>query len=109
MPNRIARGQAREEYRAVVDVQVDAGVPVDEARMKAHAVVPLPPTQSKRGAGRAARTPAERQEWTAHFKARVQPQTPPELARRERVRLARTHRRRRRRQKVFAPFMKLKL
>ena len=71
VPNRIARGQAREEYRAVVDVQVDAGVSVDEASMKARAVVPLPPMQAKRGAGRAARTPAERQEWTAHFKAQV--------------------------------------
>ena len=108
-PNRIARGQARDEYRAVVDVQVDAGVPVDEARMKARAVVPLPPMQVKRGAGRAGRTPAERQDWTAHFKAQVQTRTPPDQARRERVRLARTHRRRRRRQKVLAPLTKLKL
>ena len=109
MPNRIARGQARDEYRAVVDVQVDAGVAVDEASMKARAVVPLPPTQAKRGAGRAARTPAERQDWTAHFKAQVQTRTPPDQARRERVQLARTHRRRRRRQKVLAPLTKLKL
>ena len=85
VPNRIARGQAREEYRAVVDVQVDAGVPVDEAKRKARAVVPLPPMQGKRGAGRAARTPAERQDWTAHFKAQVQTRTPPDQARRERV------------------------
>ena len=41
------------------------------------------PMQAKRGAGRAARTPAERQDWTAHFKA--QAQSPPEQARRERV------------------------
>ena len=109
VPNRIARGQAREEYRAVVDVQVDAGVPADEASMKARAVVPLPPMQAKRGAGRPARTPAERQDWTAHFKARVRTRTPPDQARRERVRLARTHRRRRRRQKVLAPLTKLKL
>ena len=109
VPNRIARGQAREEYRAVVDVQVDAGVPVDEAGMKARAVVPLPPMQAKRGAGRAARTPAERQEWTAHFQAQVQTRTPPDQARRERVQLARTHRRRRRRQQVLAPLTKLKL
>ena len=109
VPNRIARGQAREEYRAVVDVQVDAGVPVDEASMKARAVVPLPPMQAKRGAGRAARTPAERQDWTAHFKAQVQTPTPADQARRERVQLARTHRRRRRRQKVLAPLTKLKL
>ena len=72
VPNRIARRQAREEYRAVVDVQVDADVPVDEAKKKARAVVPLPPMQRKRGAGRAARTPAERQEWAAHFKSQVQ-------------------------------------
>ena len=109
VPNRIARGQAREEYRAVVDVQVDAGVSVDEASMKARAVVPLPPMQAKRGAGRAARTPAERQEWTAHFKAQVQTRPPPDQARRERVQLARTHRRRRRRQQVLAPLTKLKL
>ena len=107
VPNRIARRQAREEYRAVVDLQVDGGVPVDEAKTKARAVVPLPPMQAKRGAGRAARTPAERQEWTAHFKAQVQSQTPPAQARRERVQLARTHRRRRRRQKVLAPLTKL--
>ena len=109
VPNRIARGQAREEYRAVVDVQVDDRVPVDEAKQKARDVVPLPPMQRKRGAGRAARTPAERQEWTAHFKAQVQSRTPPDQARRERVRLARTHRRRRRRQQVLAPLTKLKL
>ena len=109
VPNRIARGQAREEYRAVVDVQVDASVAVDEAKKKARAVVPLPPMQAKRGAGRAARTPAERQDWTAHFKARVQSPTPPDQARRERVQLARTHQRRRRRQKVLAPLTKLKL
>jgi len=109
VPNRIARREAREEYRAVVGVQVDARVPVDEAKSKARVVVPLPPMQKKRGAGRAARTPAERQEWATHFKARVQSQTPPEQARRERVRLARTHRRRRRRQKVLAPLTKLKL
>ena len=109
VPNRIARREAREVYRAVVDVQVDDRVPVDEAKTKARAVVPLPPMQRKRGAGRAARTPAERQEWTAHFKARVQSQTPPDQARRERVRLARTHRRRRRRQQVFAPLTRLKL
>ncbi len=109
VPNRIARGQAREEYRAVVDVQVDAGVSVDEASMKARAVVPLPPMQAKRGAGRAARTPVERQDWTAHFKAQVQTRTPPDQARRERVQLARTHRRRRRRQQVLAPLTKLKL
>ena len=109
VPNRIARREAREEYRAVVGAQVDARVPVDEAKSKARAVVPLPPMEKKRGAGRAARTPAERQEWAAHFKARVQSRTPPDEARRERVRLARTHRRRRRRQKVLAPFTKLKL
>ena len=109
VPNRIARRQAREEYRAVVDLQVDDRVPVDEAKTKARAVVPLPPMQRKRGAGREARTPAERQEWTAHFKAQAQTQTPPEQARRERVRLARTHRRRRRRQKVLAPLTKLQL
>ncbi len=109
VPNRIARRQAREEYRAVVDLQVDDRVPVDEAKTKARAVVSLPPMQRKRGAGREARTPAERQEWTAHFKAQVQSQTPPEQARRERVRLARTHRRRRRRQKVLAPLTKLQL
>ena len=77
--------------------------------MQARGVVPLPPMQAKRGAGRAARTPAERQEWTAHFKAQVQTRTPPDQARRERVRLARTHRRRHRRQKVLAPLRKLKL
>ncbi|MCY4120339.1 MAG: relaxase/mobilization nuclease domain-containing protein, partial [Acidobacteria bacterium] len=109
VPNRIARSQAREEYRAVVDVQVGDRVPIDEAKKKARDVVPLPPMQAKRGAGRAARTPAERQDWTAHFKARVQSPTPPDQARRERVRLARTHRRRRRRQKVLAPLTKLKL
>ena len=109
VPNRIARRQAREDYRAVVDLQVAGGVPVDEAKTKARAVVPLPPMQAKRGAGRAARTPAERQDWTAHFKAQVQSQTPPEQARRERVQLARTHRRRRRRQKVLAPLTKLQL
>ena len=109
VPNRIARGQAREEYRAVVDVQVDAGVPVDEASMKARAVAPLPPMQAKRGAGRAARTPAERQDWTAHFQAQVRTPTPADQARRERVQLARTHRRRRQRQKVLAPLTKLKL
>ncbi len=109
VPNRIARRQAREEYRAVVDLQVDGRVPVDEAKLKARAVVPLPPMQAKRGEGRATRTPAERQEWTAHFKAQVQSQTPPEQARRERVQLARTHRRRRRRQKVLAPLKKLQL
>ncbi len=109
VPNRIARRQAREEYRAVVDLQVDDRVPVDEAKTKARAVVPLPPMQAKRGAGRAARTPAERQDWTALFKAQVQSRTPPEQARRERVRLARTHRRRRRRQKVLAPLTKLQL
>ena len=109
VPNRIARREAREMYRAVVDVQVDDRVPVDEAKKKARAVVPLPPMQAKRGAGRAARTAAERQDWTAHFKAQVQSQTPPEQARRERVRLARTHRRRRRRQKVLAPLTRLKL
>lgn len=109
VPNRLARRQAREEYRAVVGVQVDARVPVGEAKKKARAVVPLPPMEKKRGAGRAARAPAERQEWAAHFKARVQSRTPPDQARRERVRLARTHRRRRRRQKVLAPFTKLKL
>ena len=109
VPNRIARREAREEYRAVVGVQVDASVPVDESKSKARAVVLLPPMEKKRGAGRAARAPAERQEWAAHFKARVQSQTPPDQARRERVRLARTHRRRRRRQKVLAPLTKLKL
>ena len=109
VPNRIARSQAREEYRAVVDVQVDAGVPVDEAKQKARDVVPLPPMQAKRGAGRAARTPAERQEWTAHFKARVQSETRRTRRGRERVRLSRTHRRRRRRQKVLAPLTRLKL
>ena len=109
VPNRIARREAREEYRAVVDVQVDDRVPVDEAKKKARAVVPLPPMQKKRGAGRAARTPAERRDWTAHFKARVQSPTPPDQARRERVRLARTHRRRRRRQQVLAPLTRLKL
>ena len=109
VPNRIARRQAREEYRAVLDLQVAGGVPVDEAKTKARAVVPLPPMQAKRGAGRAARTPAERQDWTAHFKAQVQSQTPPAQARRERVQLARTHRRRRRRQKVLAPLTKLQL
>ena len=109
VPNRIARREGREVYRAVVGVQVDADVQVDEAKQKARAVVPLPPMQAKRGAGRGARTPAERQEWTAHFKAQVQSRTPPDQARRERVRLARTHRRRRRRQKVLAPLTKLKL
>ena len=109
VPNRIARREAREQYRAVVGVQVDASVPGDEAKKKARAVVPLPPMEKKRGAGRADRTPAERQEWAAHFKARVQSPTLPDQARRERVRLARTHRRRRRRQKVLAPFTKLKL
>ncbi len=109
VPNRIARRQAREQYRAVVGVQVDDRVPVDEAKQKARAVVPLPPMEKKRGAGRAARTPAERQEWAAHFKAQVQSRTPPEQARRERVRLARSHRRRRRRQQVLAPLTKLKL
>ena len=109
VPNRIARRQAREVYGAVVDLQVDDRVPVDEAKTKARAVVPLPPMQAKRGAGRAARTPAERQDWTAHFKAQVQSRTPPEQARRERVQLARTHRRRRRRQKVLAPLTKLQL
>ncbi len=48
VPNRIARRQAREEYREIVDVQVDAGVPVDEAKKKARAVVPLP--RCRRGA-----------------------------------------------------------
>ena len=62
VPNRIARRQAREEYRAVVDLQVDDRVPVDEAKTKARAVVPLPPMQAKRGAGREARTAAERQD-----------------------------------------------
>ncbi len=109
VPNRIARRQAREVYGAVVDLQVDDRVPVDEAKTKARAVVPLPPMQRKRGTGREARTPAERQEWTALFKAQVQSRTPPEQARRERVRLARTHRRRRRRQKVLAPLTKLQL
>ena len=109
VPNRIARREAREEYRAIVDVQVDDGVAVDEAKQKARDVVPLPPMEKKRGAGRAARTPAERQEWAAHFKAQVESRTPPEQARRERVRLARTHRRRRKRQKVLAPLKKLKL
>ena len=109
VPNRIARREAREQYRAVVGVQVDDRVPVDEAKSKARAVVPLPPMEKKRGAGRAARTPAERQEWAAQFKAQVQSRTPPEQARRERVRLARSHRRRRRRQQVLAPLTKLKL
>ena len=109
VPNRIARREAREEYRAVVGVQVDASVPGDEAKSKARAVVPLPPMHKKRGAGRAARTAAERQEWAARFKAQVQSRTPPDQARRERVRLARSHRRRRRRQTVLAPFTKLKL
>ena len=109
VPNRIARRQAREVYGAVVDVQVDDRVPIDEAKKKARAVVPLPPMQRKRGAGRAARTPAERQEWAAHFKAQVQTRTPPDQARRGRVQLARTHWRRRRRQKVLAPLTKLKL
>ena len=109
VPNRIARRQAREEYRAIVDGQVAADVAVDEAKKKARDVVPLPPMQKKRGAGRAARTPAERQEWAAHFKAQVESRTPPDEARRERVRLARTHRRRRRRQQVLAPLTKLKL
>ena len=109
VPNRIARRQAREVYGAVVDLQVDDRVSVDEAKTKARAVVPLPPMQAKRGAGRAARTPAERQEWAAHFKAQVQSRTPPEQARRERVQLSRTHRRRRRRQKVLAPLTKLQL
>ena len=109
VPNRIVRREAREEYRAVVGVQVDASVPVDEAKSKARVVVPLPSMQRKRGAGRAARTPAERQEWAVLFKAQVQSRTPPEQARRERVRLARTHRRRRRRQRVLAPLTKLKL
>ena len=109
VPNRIARRQAREEYRAVVDGQVAADVPVDEAKPKARAVVPLPPMERQRGAGRAARTAAERQEWAALFKAPVQSRTPPEQARRERVRLARTHRWRRRRQKVLAPLKRLKL
>ena len=109
VPNRIARREAREEYRAVVGVQVVASVPVDEAKSKARVVVPLPPMQRKRGAGRAARTAAERQEWAVLFKAQVQSRTPPEQARRERVRLARTHRRRRRRQRVLAPLTKLKL
>ena len=83
VPNRIARREAREEYRAIVDVQVDDGVAVDEAKQKARDVVPLPPMQKKRGAGRAARTAAERQEWAAHFKAQVQSRTPPDEARRE--------------------------
>ena len=109
VPNRIARREAREEYRAIVDVQVDDGVAVDEAKKKARAVVPLPPMERKRGAGRAARTPAERQEWAALFKAQAESRTPPEQARRERVQLARTHRWRRRRQKVLAPLTKLKL
>ena len=109
VPNRIARREAREEYRAVVGVQVDASVPVDEAKRKVRAAVPLPPMQKKRGAGRAARTPAERQDWTAHFKAQVQSRTPPDQARRERVRLARTHRRRPRRQGILAPLTKLTL
>ena len=109
VPNRIARREAREQYRAVVGVQVDARVPVDEAKSKARAVVTLPPMEKKRGAGRAARKPAERQEWAAHFKVQAESQTPPDQARRERVRLARTHRRRRRRQKVLAPLTKLKL
>ena len=53
VPNRIARRQAREEYRAVVDVQVDDRAPIDEAKKKARAVVPLPPMQSeaRRGPG----------------------------------------------------------
>ena len=109
VPNRIARREAREQYRAVVGVQVDARVPVDEAKSKARAVVTLPPMEKKRGAGRAARKPAERQEWAAHFKVQAESQTPPDQARRERVRLARTHRRRRRRQKVLAPLTRLKL
>ena len=109
VPNRIARREARGEYRAVVGVQVAASVPVDEAKSKARAVVPLPPMEKKRGAGRAARTTAERQEWAAQFKAQVQSPTPPDQARRERVRLARTHRRRRRRQQVLAPLTRLKL
>ena len=109
VPNRIAPREAREVYRAVDDVRVDDRVPVDEAKTKARAVVPLPPMQKKRGAGRAARTPSERRDWTAHFKARVQSETPPDQARRERVRLARTHRRRRRQQKVLAPLTRLKL
>ena len=65
--------------------------------------------QAKRGAGRAARTPTERQDWTAHFQAQVRTPTPPDQARRQWVQLARTHRRRRRRQKVLAPLTKLKL
>ncbi|MCY4123508.1 MAG: relaxase/mobilization nuclease domain-containing protein [Acidobacteria bacterium] len=68
VPNRIARREAREEYRAVVDVQVDASVPIDEAEKKARAVVSLPRMQAKRGAGRAARTPGYDQTGhTTHF------------------------------------------
>ena len=109
VPNRIARREAREQYRAVVGAQVDDSVPADEAKKKARVVIPLPPMEKKRGPGRAARTAAERQEWAETLKAQAESQAPPEQARRERVRLTHTHRRRRRRQKVLAPLTKLKL
>ena len=110
VPNRIARRQAREEYRAVVDVQVDDRAPdrrgEEEGARRGSAAPDA--AEARRGPGRPGQWRSGRR-WTAQFKAQVQSQTPPEQARRERVRLARTHRRRRRRQKVLAPLTRLKL
>ncbi len=107
VPNRIARRQAREEYRAVVDLQVAGGVPVDEAKLKARAVVPLP--RCRRSAARAGRPGHRRSGRTGRRTSRPRPSRRRSRRGASGCRLARTHRRRRRRHKVLAPLTKLQL
>ena len=63
----------------------------------------FPPAEHSRGPGREARTDQDRAEWATQFACqRAQPDTDPEVLRRERVRLSRKQGRRRRLKKVVA-------
>ena len=113
--SRTACGASRRgaAFTAAVAALKAAGVPEKDAVDVARENNPLPPQRARserRSAGREKHTATERAEWRElNERQREQPDLHPGHAKAERVQLARRQTSRRKRQKVFAPLMKLKL
>ena len=110
--NRVRRQKAREAFTAEMAALKVAGVPEEDAVDVARDNHPLPRQQprSARPGGREKHTATEQAEWRElSERQRNQPDLHPGRARAERVQLARSQARRRKRQKLFAPLTKLKL
>ena len=108
--NRVRRQKAREAFKVEMTALKAAGVPEEDAVDVARDNHPLPRQQprSARAGGREKHTATEQAEWRElSERQRNQPDLHPGRARAERVQLARSQARRRKREKLLAPLMKL--